>query len=167
MPCELKPLQWLNDQAPTGHPKVHDYDYDHDISWLIVKSFHEFSAWVCTQEALPDPEMQINWSCDIWQTTCKVVEENYKFSDCVIGWQVLYFDHTIYFHTNVLKQSKTQCSNAHSAIKDAVWPKISSHFGLTHTTKAKGKITDCNRKICENVLESNIFQYKVQDLTSG
>jgi hypothetical protein len=56
-----------------GHPKAHDYD--HDICQLIVKSCHEFSAHVCTQEALPDPEMQMNQSCEIWETACKVVEE--------------------------------------------------------------------------------------------
>ena len=82
-PLELKPLRWLNNQAPTGRPKAHDYD--HDICHLIIKSCHEFSARVCTQEALPEPETQINWSREIWETTCKVVEENYECSDCVVG----------------------------------------------------------------------------------
>jgi hypothetical protein len=82
-PLKLKPLRWLNDQAPTGRPKAHDYD--HDICRLIVKSCHEFSARVCTQEALPDPEMQINWSREIWEAACKVVDENYECSDRVIG----------------------------------------------------------------------------------
>jgi hypothetical protein len=82
-PLKLKPLRWLNDQAPTGGPKAHDYD--HDICRLIVKSCHEFSARICTQEALPDPEMQINWSREIWEAACKVVDENYECSNRVIG----------------------------------------------------------------------------------
>lgn len=82
-PLELKPLRWLNNQAPTGRPKAHDYD--HDICRLIVKSCHEFSARVCTQEALPDLDTQINWSREIWETACKIVEENYECSDRVIG----------------------------------------------------------------------------------
>ncbi|KIM77565.1 hypothetical protein PILCRDRAFT_11985 [Piloderma croceum F 1598] len=82
-PLERKPLRWLNDQAPTERPKAHDYDYD--ICQLIIKSCHEFSAHVCTQEALPEPKMQINWSREIWEAACKVVDENYECSDRVIG----------------------------------------------------------------------------------
>ena len=50
-PTTLKPLQWLNDQVLTGCPKAHDYD--HDICCIIIKSHNEFSATVCTQNALP------------------------------------------------------------------------------------------------------------------
>ena len=82
-PLKRKPLRWLNDQAPTGRPKAHDYDYD--ICQLIIKSCREFSARVCAQEALPEPEMQINWSREIWEAACKVVDENYECSDRVIG----------------------------------------------------------------------------------
>lgn len=82
-PVKLKPLRWLNDQPPTGRPKAHDYD--HDICQLIIKSCREFSARVCTQEALPDPEMQIKWSREIWEAACKVVDENYECSDRIIG----------------------------------------------------------------------------------
>ena len=67
----------------------------------------------------------------------------------------------LYIHGNIPEQIKTRCSNARAAIKDAVRPKISSHFGLTHTTKAKGTIAARNKKICENLLENNAFHYKV------
>lgn len=80
---ELKPLRWLNDQAPTGRPKAHDYD--HGICQLIVKSCHEFSARVCTKDALPNAELQITWSREIWVAACAVVDENYECSDRVIG----------------------------------------------------------------------------------
>lgn len=73
----------MNDQVPTGRPKAHDYD--HDICRLILKSCHEFSAWVCTKNALPDTELQITWSRKIWVAACKEIEENYECSDRVVG----------------------------------------------------------------------------------
>ena len=156
-PPKLKPLWWLNDQAPTGRLKAHDYN--HNICQLMVQSCHKFSACVYTQEALPDPKMQIYWSCEIWEATCKVVDENYECSDNVIGLVSIQLYH-LYICGNIPEQIRTQISNA-------VWPKISSHFGLTHTMKAKGKITTCNKKICESLLENNAFHYKVWDSALG
>ena len=102
-PLKLKPLRWLNDQAPTGRPKAHDYD--HDICLLIVKSCHEFSARVCTQDALPDPEVQIHWSREIWEAACKVVDENYECSDRVIRLVSIQLYH-LYIHGNIPEQIK-------------------------------------------------------------
>lgn len=80
---KLKPLRWLNDQVPSGRPKAHDYD--HDICRIIIKSCREFSAMVCTQNALPTPETQVDWSRIIWAGACKEVEENYECTDRVVG----------------------------------------------------------------------------------
>jgi hypothetical protein len=82
-PTTLKPLRWLNDQVPTGRPKAHDYE--HDICRLIIKSCREFSAMVCTQDALPNPETQVEWSRKIWEGACKEVEDHYECTDRVIG----------------------------------------------------------------------------------
>ena len=82
-PTTLKPLRWLNDQVPTGRPKAHDYE--HDICRLIIKSCREFSATVCTQDALPNPETQVEWSRKIWEGACKEVEDHYECTDHVIG----------------------------------------------------------------------------------
>ena len=90
-PTTLKPLRWLNDQVPTGRPKAHDYE--HDICRLIIKSCREFSATVCTQDALPNPETQVEWSRKIWEGACKEVEDHYECTDRVIGlvsWQSLW-----------------------------------------------------------------------------
>jgi hypothetical protein len=82
-PTTLKPLRWLNDQVPTGRPKAHNYD--HNICQILIKSCREFSATVCTQDALPNSETHIEWSHKIWEGACKQVEENYECTDRVVG----------------------------------------------------------------------------------
>ena len=73
---KLKWLEWNNNQKPTGHPKVHDYVPE--IYHLIMLAIREFSVCVCTQNALPDPEVQITGLMRFGQTHAKWLRKSVR-----------------------------------------------------------------------------------------
>lgn len=79
----MKKLEWNNNERPTGRPKAHNYAPE--IYHLIMLAIREFSVRVCTIDALPDPDVQIAWTNDVWKNACNTVEEEYELTDRVIS----------------------------------------------------------------------------------
>ena len=142
---KLKWLEWNNNQKPTGHPKVHDHVPE--IYHLIMLAIREFSVCVCTQNALPDPEVQITWANEVWTNTCKMVEEEYEVTDCVIS--LVSSSYWFLLEEPLLLmdfcQIKTHTSNAHAPIKDAMRPLIEVALGLKKTSITTSK------QACRNI----------------
>ena len=157
---KLKRLEWNNNQRPTGHLKAHDHAPE--IYHLIVLAIHEFSVCVCTQTALPDPEVQITWANEVWTNTCKMVEEEYEVIDCVIGLvsSLFWFLLAELLLRMDFCQIKTCTSNACAPIKEAMHPLIEVVFWLKKTSVTTRKQAHCNIKWVQSALNGS-YIYKV------
>lgn len=80
---KVKKVEWNNNKPPTGRPKARDYAPD--IYHLILVACREFSVRVCTEDPLPSPETQITWASQVWENSCKKVEDEYELTDRIVG----------------------------------------------------------------------------------